>query len=83
MSLKVRGIYKNGTITLLEPPPGVGTAEVVVTFLDGGAPANGTKRRNREGRMLTLGMFKTDRPIDEDDFRAAEWRGDPRLNDGN
>ena len=34
MYTTIKGIYENGTLTLLEPVPGIEKSEVMVTFLD-------------------------------------------------
>jgi hypothetical protein len=85
MSLQIEGVYENGTIKLASPPKGVRKAKVLVTFLNASTskpesvPA---RKRGKKGQMMTLGMFKIDRTIDEADFKAAEWRGDSEAADG-
>jgi hypothetical protein len=45
MATKVKGIYRNGRVELLEKPEGVDQAEVVVTFPDTAPPAEDAASR--------------------------------------
>ena len=54
MSTKVKGVYRNGRIVLLETPKGVEEAEVVVTFPDAAmSPVDATAREARRQLALT------------------------------
>ena len=37
MLKSVKGVYRNGLVELLEPPPHGGDGQVIVTFLDSGS----------------------------------------------
>ena len=50
MLTTVKGIYKEGKIELLEPPPEAQEAEVLVTFL--------ASPKKKPGLMIRYGMFK-------------------------
>jgi hypothetical protein len=67
MTQAVEGIYRNGVIELLEVPQGIQESRVLITFLP--APLHPAK-------MITLGMYKGDRPSTEADFKIAEFQGD-------
>ena len=63
----VEGVYKDGKVELQEVPPGVRNARVLVVFLpeDHATP----------GQMIRFGQFKG-ADFNDEDFRAAEWRGE-------
>ena len=71
MLLTVEGKYKNGKVDLLEAPPGVGEARVIVTFLPAAAPSQEADIRG----MMRLGQFAGPNLSTEEGFKAAEWRG--------
>jgi len=85
MSLRIDGVYENGKVTLSEYPKGVRKAKVVVTFVGKRTQPRPTSRkvkRKPSGEMMYFGMFKLDRPIEQSDLKAAEWRGDSEAMDG-
>ena len=61
---------------LEEAPAGITEGRVLVTFLPNG---NGTPapKHPTQGRMMYLGMFPIDRELTEEDFKMAEFHGDP------
>ena len=72
----VEGIYKEGKVELTEHPKDVQVARVLVTFLRD-AQATVADEAPKPGQMIYRGMFKTDRDITEEDFKIAEFHGDP------
>jgi hypothetical protein len=64
----VEGIYRDGTIELLEMPKDVYESRVLVTFLPS---LKGTAKT-----MMTLGMFAGTRQSTEADFMIAQFMGD-------
>lgn len=70
--LTVEGTYKDGKISLVEPPAGVREARVIVTFLPD--PSKG-----RPSQVMTFGQLRTGegRMSGEEDFKAGEWRPKP------
>ena len=73
MLFTVEGKYQDGRITLAEEPDGVRQARVLVTFLP--------DRSHPAPRQMTFGEFPGGRLSTEEDFRTAEWRGDPEIDD--
>ncbi len=76
MLTTVEGVYKDGEIELSEKPDGLTASRVLVTFLpesNGSSP----KAAPKQGQMIYKGMFKTDRDLTEEDFKIAEFHGDP------
>jgi hypothetical protein len=67
MRQAIEGIYRNGVVELLEVPEDIQESRVLITFLP--SPPQPAK-------MITLGMFKGDRPSTEADFKIAEFHGD-------
>jgi hypothetical protein len=59
----VQGVYRDGKVELLETPPGVKEAKVVVTFL----PVKGESR---------VDPPLTDEEIDDLRFKLAAWEED-------
>ena len=76
MITTVEGVYKQGKIELFEMPHGVQEARVLVTFLT--QTLNAPPRR----RMI-YGQFAGGPMSTEDDFRIAEWHGEPGQPNGN
>jgi hypothetical protein len=77
----VEGIYKNGKVELLEHLKDVQEARVLITFLESGNDRNGSEPSPAElkgkGPMMRLGMFSGPIQSTEEDFKAAEFHGDP------
>jgi hypothetical protein len=67
MPQAIEGIYRNGTIELLEIPQDIQESRVLITFL----PA-----KPKNPQMITLGMFKGNHSTSEEDFKIAEFSGD-------
>lgn len=65
----VEGTYANGRVELKECPPEIKRARVLVIFMD--EPAQGA-----EPQFLEYGKY-AGVVFNEEDFKAAEWRGDP------
>ena len=74
MLTTVKGVYKAGKIELLEPPPAVDTAPVMVTFLEPEHP-----KKKRKGKMMTFGMFKGPVLSTEEDFKDPQFDGTSTL----
>ncbi|MEN9220965.1 MAG: hypothetical protein Q6M04_00855 [Thermostichus sp. BF3_bins_97] len=68
----VKGTYKNGLIQLAEVPDDISESPVIVTFLET-EPVSSAK----QGQMMTLGMFAGTLKSTEEDFKLAEFHGDP------
>jgi hypothetical protein len=66
MKQAVEGIYRNGVIELLQIPDDIQESRVLITFLPSPVPA----------KMITLGMYRGDRPSQPEDFKIAEFQGD-------
>jgi hypothetical protein len=64
----VEGIYRNGTIELLEVPQQIEESRVLVTFL--------TPAKVKESVMLRFGMFGGEPKSTEEDFAIAEFHED-------
>ena len=65
----VRGIYENGVLTLLEPAPNEGRAEVLVTFMADKEPKV-TKKRI-PGGLLRLAHLEGKTMSIPDDFNES------------
>jgi len=74
MLITIEGIYKDGKIVLLEQPAGIHEAKVVVTFLNDSVVKAPSK-------MLHYGMFAGPNMSTEEDFKLAEWHGEPEFDD--
>lgn len=74
MLTTVEGIYKNGRVELLENPSDVQEARLLVTFLE---PAH-TKAPTQ---MLQYGKYAGSRMTTEEDFKIAEWHGEPEFDE--
>jgi hypothetical protein len=70
MTQAVEGIYRNGVVELLEIPEDIQESRVLITFL----PAT-----PQTSKIMTLGMFRGDRPSTEADFVSAECRCENQL----
>jgi hypothetical protein len=70
MTQAVEGIYRNGVVELLEVPEDIQESRVLITFLSS---------TPQPSKMMTLGMFRGDRPSTEADFVSAEYRYENQL----
>lgn len=81
MLTTVAGIYKNGKVELLEHLKDVQEAQVLITFLENRESKNGTEAApvepKEKGQMMRLGMFAGPVQSTEEDFKLAEFHGDP------
>lgn len=75
MLLTIEGTYKDGKIELMETPPGVQQARVIVTFLTSNKAA-------LQPHHMVYGQFTGQQMSTEEDFELAEWRGEPEEQDG-
>jgi hypothetical protein len=75
MLTTVEGIYKDGQIELAEKPADFTDGKVLVTFLSNGH-SKPVEALPKPGQIYR-GMFKTDVDITEEDFKIAEFHGDP------
>ena len=84
MLLTVEGAYRNGEIKLAEIPENVEQADVLVIFLKTKKnPSTPPSSVNPpKSRIMTFGQFAGETKTNEDDFRLAEWRGEPEFEDG-
>lgn len=80
----VEGVYKDGKIELTETPADTQESRVLVTFLRNGNGQNGSgtppPQPGVKGQMIRKGMFPQLLALTDEDFKAAEFHGDP--NDG-
>lgn len=72
MLTAVEGLYKNGHVELLEMPSGVLESRIIVTFL-------GAKPRQSKPRLLKYGKYSGSKGTAEEDFKIAEWHGEPEF----
>lgn len=81
MLTTVEGVYKDGKIELTEAPMDTKESRVLVTFLRNGKDQNGAKPPETEsvkqGQMIRRGMFPQLLALTDEDFKAAEFHGDP------
>ncbi|MBV9848216.1 MAG: hypothetical protein JO250_00875 [Armatimonadetes bacterium] len=78
MLTTVEGIYKEGKVELTEVPKDVQVARVLVTFLSGDRDAAaGADKAPKPGQMIYRGMFSGPIETNEEDFKMAEFHGDP------
>lgn len=70
--LSVEGMFHDGKIELSDMPLGMDRARVIVTFLESQNPAP-------IFQVMKLGMFAGPGMSSEDDFKMAEWRGEPEF----
>jgi len=71
MSTTVKGVYRAGVIQLADRPAAPEGAKVLVTFLD--------EKPKRAPQMIRFGMFAGGRLTTDEDFKAAEWHGEPEI----
>jgi len=76
MTALLTGIYKNGKIELLDAPPNLreGRVRVLVT--------EEPEQASPPGQMR-FGQFSGDLLPTEEDFKVAEWRGEPEFDNLN
>jgi hypothetical protein len=72
MSTTVTGIYREGKIELLSMPAGVREGPVRVTLEE-------VTEVRPEPSLLPYGKYREGRESTEEDFRIAEWRGEPEA----
>ncbi len=79
MLTTVEGFYKNGQVELLEPLKGVEEARVLITVLETGSQNNAEPAPEppQKGQMIRFGMFPQLLALTDEDFKAAEFHGDP------
>jgi hypothetical protein len=70
MPTTVAGIYKEGRIELLTTPAGVPDGPMLVTLEQ-------VTKTKPEQCLLPYGKYQDGRESTEEDFKIAEWRGEP------
>ena len=75
MLTTVEGVYRDGKVELDETPALTGERRVRVTFL--GDEVTNDKEKPAQGQMIWCGMFAGLIETTEEDFKAAEFHGDP------
>jgi len=70
----VTGIYRDGKIELLETPVGVREGRVRVLLTE-------DEPHEPSPRYLVRGKYKGNKDTTLDDFRDAEWHGEPEFDD--
>ncbi len=73
MMTTVEGIYRDGKVELTETLPDVQESRVLITFLTNGSGETPPK----PGQMIRFGMFPQLQTLTDEDFKAAEFHGDP------
>jgi len=75
MLVTVEGKFKDGKIELSEAPRGVDESRVIVTFLP--------EVKSPPAKMITFGMLRSadGHESTEEDFKIAEWHGEPEFDD--
>lgn len=75
MMKAVRGIYKNGQVSLLEAPADLLEGEVIVTFIEGEDKVV-REAIDENTQMITFGMFSNGaEQFTLADFEEAEFHG--------
>ena len=74
MPAMVPGIYKQGKIELLETPVGVREGRVRVMLIEDEEPKPAP-------RYLEYGKYRGDKDTTLEDFKEAEWHGEPEFDD--
>ncbi len=74
MTAVVEGIYKQGKLELLETPKGLREGRVRVVLIEEETP-------KPEPRYLEYGKYKGEKDITLEDFKDAEWHGEPEFDD--
>ncbi len=72
MTAVVRGVYKKGTIELLETPAGLREGPVRVVLVEEAVP-------RAAPRLLTFGKYHAGSLSTVQDFKDAEWRGEAEF----
>jgi len=75
MSTAVAGIYKEGRIELLAAPAGIREGPVLVTIEQ-------LTKAKPKACLLPYGRYQEGRESTEEDFKIAEWRGEPEPGNG-
>ena len=68
----VKGVLKNGKLELLEAPAGLHDGEVTVTLVQ-------SEDNPTTAQYLIYGKYKGGRMSTEEDFKEAEWHGEPEF----
>ena len=74
MSTTVAGVYRKGRVELLEIPEGLREGRVRVTLEEDAAV-------ELAPRYLVRGKYSGPRMSTEEDFKIAEWHGEPEFDD--
>lgn len=74
MSPAIAGIYKQGKIELLATPAGIREGPVLVTIKE-------LTKAKLEPCLLPYGQYREGRESTEEDFKIAEWCGEPEPGD--
>ena len=72
----IEGVYKHGTIELLESLPGLEDGPVRVIVL-------GAEPPKPPACYLTFGKYRSGKMSTLEDFRAAEWHGEEEFDPAN
>jgi hypothetical protein len=73
MIVTVDGIYSDGNLELLDKPLGIRNGRVRVTVSE--------EAENPEPRMLPFGKYRGGRESTLEDFKIAEWHGEPEFDE--
>jgi hypothetical protein len=76
MTTSVTGIYKDGKVELLETPEGLREGRVRVILIEEAEP-----NPKPEPQYLQFGKYKGERETTLEDFKDAEWHGEPEFDD--
>ena len=73
MVITVQGVYTDGNLELLDKPNGIRNGRVSVTLTKAEAQP--------PGRMLPFGKYADGPDCTLEDFKIAEWHGEPEFDD--
>ena len=76
MAAIVPGVYKQGKVELLETPTGLREGRVRVMLIEEPEP-------RPEPQYLVFGKYSGGKDLTLEDFRDAEWHGEPEFDDLN
>ena len=76
MTAIVEGIYKEGKLDLLQTPTGLPEGHVRVILIALGPP-------KLPPHYLTFGKYQTGQMSTLEDFKDAEWHGEPEFDNDN
>ena len=74
MTVIVEGFYRDGTVEIENPPAGLNNGPVRVEIEEISSPS-------RPSRLLPYGKYAPGGDSTLEDFKIAEWHGEPEFDD--